>query len=380
MEQTSRTRTGNYSEIKRRMTAERSLQHMDQIAEQFLALTNEAALYVRRAKIVSASTEAKCIFGSACVGQNLRSVIGSEASGSQAASYISEVSIGGARYAIRVAPMGEGQIVFITPTSTRKPVLNDAFLGAARSTLMSINLACSIGRSRAEQLGDDDLLKCFISATRSYYVFSHMFGNISTLHSLAYGSCPFQPVALDISGLCANIADETRELFGEIDFSLNLPEHIEISADRELLQQAVTNVISNCIEHASGLTRISISLLDRNDSVILSIADDGCGMPQAAMNALFRDVERSPELINLSHGAGLGLELVRAVAEKHNGSLHIESRENVGTTIRLSLSKGIPVSRVMRCEPEAYKLGPAALYTAFANCLPEDFFAGKYMD
>ena len=207
-----------------------------------------------------------------------------------------------------------------------------------------------------------------------------MFGNISTLHSLAYGNCPFQPVALDISGLCANIADETRELFGEIDFSLNLPEHIEISADRELLQQAVTNVISNCIEHASELTRISISLLDRNDSVILSIADDGCGMPQAAMNALFRDVERSPELINLSHGAGLGLELVRAVAEKHNGSLHIESRENVGTTIRLSLSKGIPVSRVMRCEPEAYKLGPAALYTAFANCLPEDFFAGKYMD
>lgn len=117
---------------------------MDQIAEQFLALTNEAALYVRRAKIVSASTEAKRIFGSTCVGQNLRSVIGSEASGSQAASYISEVSIGGARYAIRVAPMGEGQIVFITPTSTRKPVLNDAFLGAARSTLMSINLACSI--------------------------------------------------------------------------------------------------------------------------------------------------------------------------------------------------------------------------------------------
>ena len=259
-------------------------------------------------------------------------------------------------------------------------MLNDTFLGAARSTLMSINLACSIGRSRAEQLGDDDLLKCFISATRSYYIFSRMFGNISTLHSLASGSCPFQPVMLDVACMCSNIVDETHELFGEIDFSLNMPEHIEISADRELLQQAVTNVISNCIEHASGLTRISISLLDRNDSVILSIADDGCGMPQAAMNALFRDVERSPELINLSHGAGLGLELVRAVAEKHNGSLHIESREDVGTTIRIALSKGIPVSRVMRCEPEAYKLGAAALYTAFANCLPEDFFAGKYMD
>ena len=123
---------------------------MDQIAEQFLALTNEAALYVRRAKIVSASTEAKRIFGSACVGQSVRSVIGSEASGSQAANYISEVGIGSARYAVRVAPMGEGQIIFVTPTSTRKPVLNDTFLGAARSTLMSINLACSIGRSRAE--------------------------------------------------------------------------------------------------------------------------------------------------------------------------------------------------------------------------------------
>ena len=79
---------------------------MDQIAEQFLALTNEAALYVRRAKIVSASTEAKRIFGSACVGQSVRSVIGSEASGSQAANYISEVGIGSARYAVRVAPMG----------------------------------------------------------------------------------------------------------------------------------------------------------------------------------------------------------------------------------------------------------------------------------
>lgn len=107
-------------------------------------------------------------------------------------------------------------------------------------------------RSRAEQLGDDDLLKCFISATRSYYVFSRMFGNISTLHSLAYGSCPFQPVALDISGLCAKIADETRELFGEIDFSLNLPEHIEISAEPRALLQAVTNVISNCSSRPRG--------------------------------------------------------------------------------------------------------------------------------
>ena len=353
---------------------------MDQIAGQFLTLTNEAALYVWHAKIVSASAEAKRIFGSACVGQNIRSVIGIEASGSQAASYISEVGIGGARYAFRVSPMGEGQIVFITPTSTRNPLLNDAFLGAARNTLMSINLACSIGRSRAEQLGDAELLKCFVSATRSYYVFSRMFGNISTLHSLAYGSCPFQPVALDITELCTNIADELHELVGEINYSLNLPDRLEITADRELLQQAVTNVISNCIEHASGLTRISISLLDLNDSVVLSIADDGCGMPQAAMNALFRDVERSPELISLSHGAGLGLELVRAVAEKHNGSLHIESRAGVGTTVRISLSKGVPARRMMRCEPEAYKLGPAALYTAFANCLSEDFFAGKYMD
>lgn len=353
---------------------------MDQIAEQFLTLTNEAALYVWHAKIVSASEEAKRIFGNACIGQNIRSVIGIEATGSQAASYISEVSIGGARYAFRVSPLGEGQIIFITPTSTRNPMLNDAFLGAARNTLMSINLFCSVGRSRAEQLGDSKLVECFVSATRSYFIFSRMFGNISTLHGLAYGSCPFQPVALDIVELCTHIAGELRELFGEINFSLNLPERLKISVDCKLLQQAVTNVISNCIEHASGLTRISISLLDLDDSVILSIADDGCGMPQTAMNALFRDVERRPEPIRLSHGAGLGLELVRAVAEKHKGSLHIESRAGVGTTVRIVLSKGISDSRAMRCESETYKLGSTALHTAFANCLSEDFFAGKYMD
>ena len=146
------------------------------------------------------------------------------------------------------------------------------------------------------------------------------------------------------------------------------------------LQQAVTNVISNCIEHASGLTRISISLLDRNDSVILSIADDGARYAAGRDERLFRDVERSPELINLSHGAGLGLELVRAVAEKHNGNLHIEPRERWHDHTPLALEGHSGQPRYAACEAEAYKLGPAALYTAFANCLPEDFFAGKYMD
>ncbi len=98
-------------------------------------------------------------------------------------------------------------------------------------------------------------------------------------------------------------------------------------------------------------------------------------MPQAAMNACSGMWAQS-ELINQPRRRSWVWSLC-APSRKHNGSLHIEPR-NVGD--HASRSRRAFRSAALCCEPEAYKLGPAALYTAFANCLPEDFFAGKYMD
>ena len=353
---------------------------MYQIAEQLLSLSNEAAIYVKHSKIAFANTAAELILGRDCVGRSVRAALGADAAGPQTSSFIADVPIGGRRYAVRVSPVGDGQVFFFTQADIEPPVLNDELIGSMRSVLMSINLSCSVGRTRAEQLGDEELNRCFIGTTRAYYMLSRILANTSMLEGLYSDTFPFQATAVDLTELCLGIVDSVSDVFSGIEVRTNFPQEAVICGDRTLLQQAVLNLLSNCFCHASGLSNVSMSLLNCSDRVVLSVTDDGCGMEQAVINSVFSKSPGTDEPLRISRGANTGLKLVRAVAKKHCGSVIIESRPEFGTIVRLSLAKGILPASALCSRSQPYTLPRAALYTGLADCLPEDFFKAAFQD
>ena len=94
------------------------------------------------------------------------------------------------------------------------------------------------------------------------------------------------------------------------------------------------NVLANAHLHTPGGTRISISGQVSGGEVSLSVGDNGPGIPQGELEAVFR---RFHHLGSAWGGSGLGLAIARGVVELHGGRIWAESRPGAGATFHIFL-------------------------------------------
>lgn len=96
--------------------------------------------------------------------------------------------------------------------------------------------------------------------------------------------------------------------------------------DRDLLGQMLSNLIENAIRHAPAPARIDFRLAVDGEDVAITVADDGPGVPEAERGRVFRRLYRL-ERSRTSDGSGLGLAMVAAVAELHDGEVRLEDND-----------------------------------------------------
>lgn len=112
----------------------------------------------------------------------------------------------------------------------------------------------------------------------------------------------------------------------------------EIALDRTSVKQIILNVLSNAVKYNKPGGRIDIELAFGDDAITLTVADTGVGIPAnslAGVTEPFFRTQTNPHLTQ--EGTGLGLAIVKSLVEAHDGTLTIESTENVGTTVRIVL-------------------------------------------
>lgn len=100
----------------------------------------------------------------------------------------------------------------------------------------------------------------------------------------------------------------------------------ELSCDEAWMGEAVSNIIKNACEHTREDGRISVTIDQTDSSVFCTVQDDGGGVPQNELGSLFRRFFRSSTSA-ASDGAGVGLAIVRAIVEKHHGSVSAENAQ-----------------------------------------------------
>lgn len=129
-------------------------------------------------------------------------------------------------------------------------------------------------------------------------------------------------VARDVFDLYEPLAEEAG-----VEITLTLPESAVISGNRELVGQALANLVDNAIKYsaeaAEDKARIDIAISEEAGRVVLSVADNGAGIAsqdRARATKRFVRLEESRS----KPGAGLGLSLVAAVAQLHGGALRLE--------------------------------------------------------
>jgi two-component system sensor histidine kinase SenX3 len=116
----------------------------------------------------------------------------------------------------------------------------------------------------------------------------------------------------------------------------------DVAGNPEELRTAVLNVIDNAVKYSPDGAHLSIVLSVESDAwVMVSVADQGLGIPQPQLKRIFRRFYRVPNRSILRvKGTGLGLFLVRSIARQHGGDAFAESAgEGRGSTIHLQLPR-----------------------------------------
>jgi signal transduction histidine kinase/CHASE2 domain-containing sensor protein len=109
-------------------------------------------------------------------------------------------------------------------------------------------------------------------------------------------------------------------------------------ADADLLGRAVENLVSNAIKYSPDGTEVSVTAARDGHAVVLSVADHGYGIPEEDLPRIFEKFYRVPRVEDAGvPGTGLGLALVREIAELHGGTATVKSAVSVGSTFTLRL-------------------------------------------
>jgi two-component system sensor histidine kinase KdpD len=113
--------------------------------------------------------------------------------------------------------------------------------------------------------------------------------------------------------------------------------------DFVLMQQALTNLLLNAAVHTPPGTAVTVRAAIESDVLLLSVSDDGPGLPADAVPHIFDKFYRAPSAP--AGGTGLGLTIVKGFVEAQGGTVQAENKAGGGArfTIRLPVSKAPPV-------------------------------------
>jgi signal transduction histidine kinase len=163
--------------------------------------------------------------------------------------------------------------------------------------------------------------------------------DILDLATIEAGNMVLETDSVDIHSLMVGILALSRERARKQSLALELdcsPEIGSFIADERRLKQALLNLISNSLRFTQPGGTIRLSAERGLGEVLLSVEDNGPGIPQADQIRVFEKFERGA-LQDQAPGVGLGLSLVKSFVELHGGTVELVSKPGSGTRVTLHL-------------------------------------------
>jgi len=146
---------------------------------------------------------------------------------------------------------------------------------------------------------------------------------------------------IDLNELVGVTVDEWRERIAEKGLTLDVildPQSAALTGDRSRLGWAVKQLVSNAYHYTERGGRVEVSVSGNSDHAIISVTDTGIGITPEDRKYLFTRFFRSTTRVHSNErGVGLGLYIVKAVAEAHRGSVEVRSAPGQGSTFSLLL-------------------------------------------
>jgi PAS domain S-box-containing protein len=140
---------------------------------------------------------------------------------------------------------------------------------------------------------------------------------------------------VDMTHLIAGVLEEIEAESHPISLTTTAPVFADVDAAH--CERIVENLVTNAIRYTSPGTPIWVSVADVGDGALLTVEDEGPGVPEDLRDAIFEPFRQGSETIKHSPGVGVGLSLVARFAELHQGRAWVEEREGGGASFKVHL-------------------------------------------
>ena len=146
---------------------------------------------------------------------------------------------------------------------------------------------------------------------------------------------------VDLTSLLVDVVSDAHAAGRDRVLDLDLPdEPVQVVGDAARLHQVFANLLANARIHTPPETRVEVALTTLGDRAVVSVTDDGPGIPENLMSTLFERFARGDSSRFRGTGStGLGLAIVDAVVTAHHGEVTVDSRPG-RTCFRVSLPLG----------------------------------------
>lgn len=192
----------------------------------------------------------------------------------------------------------------------------------------------------ATQLNDSakELLTRLIVSTTNL---TNLIDNLLSVSRIERNSLTVELKPLDIGVIIKDIyaSFQQEATARKQHFTLNLPDKLPlVMADPFRIGQVFINLISNALNYTPDGGSVTVSVVNKNDHLEITVQDNGEGIPKEAMSRLFTKFFRvSGSLEQGSKGTGVGLYITKSIVELHKGKIWADSTQGKGSTFSLTL-------------------------------------------
>ena len=209
------------------------------------------------------------------------------------------------------------------------------------TVLGSATTLIDYGKSLTAKVRDDLLLSIREEAERlNRYV-----GDLLDMTRLEGGALVTRREWTDARDVLRGAVERVKRRLEKRKVDWDFPDRVTlVMADPSLLEQALVNILENAITYSPDGTTIEVAAYEDRNNVVISIEDEGRGIPTAELERVFEKFRRMDEATDRGKGAGLGLAISKGFVEAMGGRIAAASpiHEGRGTRILISLPKDRP--------------------------------------
>ena len=194
-------------------------------------------------------------------------------------------------------------------------------------------------------MDDKELLKKYLKrAEKSVDRLTFIIKDLDLITQLESSTLKLKVTSFDILKLTEEIIEDLEISASKrnikIIFNKNYDKQILVEADKNRIEQVITNLVTNSINYGSEKGTTEISFESNAEKIIVKVNDNGEGISEENMPRLFQrffrvDVSRSRS----QGGSGLGLAIVKHIIDAHNENIYVQSTVGVGSEFSFSLKK-----------------------------------------